>query len=143
MEISEILKGLIQAKFKSIQLFSNNKSIIIKELHIHNGNNVTYDESKGKITLGVDSLTKNEKSLLFNELPKQLEGFGTPILETGLNDSLQNYKKAVDKIENKELIKFLKNKLPHEDWLILNTSIYLREVFANGGACRQNKNRYY
>lgn len=79
-------------------------------------------------------MTKEESALVFNELPKQLEEYGTPVLETDLSESLKSYKNAISKDENKELLQFLKTKLPQDDWAILNAAIYLREVFISGGS---------
>jgi glycosyltransferase involved in cell wall biosynthesis len=147
MGLADILKGFLTSKLKNlnINLLSNNK-IIVNKIHLSNKTETIYDEGTKTAEIGVNGLTGAELKTLLGALPKQLEKYGTPILEEDFGQTYKGYQDSICKQENQKIIAFLKDKLPKEDMLILNASIYLRDVLSHGGKTEPIKmqivNRY-
>lgn len=129
--LSKLLKGIISAKLKDINLLSNNTVIIAKEIKINMGGEHNYNAENKVLTIDYNSLSTEEQKIFMSELPKQLENYGTPILADNFSNTFTDFNSIVDL--QKDVIDFFRGKIPNDDIIILQAAIYLKSVLDKNG----------
>ncbi|HAZ10814.1 MAG TPA: hypothetical protein DCY56_06895 [Candidatus Omnitrophica bacterium] len=86
-----------------------------------------HDDSKN-LTINLAKLDSSERKALKDILPKAIED-GYSILEDETKKSIEDFKAKDSSAGNKEVLDFLKPKIPPEDFNIWRASLYMRSFF--------------
>ncbi len=108
------------SKFKEIHIFSDNTG---PKYEYHNHKKITINVSE-KV------LGKKESSQL-KQLLKSAEA-GTLLLEENSKKLLDDFSAVDQEKENRELLKYLKDKIPVGDLQVLRAALYIKNVFERG-----------
>lgn len=126
MSIFDKLKGILNIEFK-----------LCDKLVLHvNSNNVSkkieYKEEDKILDINLQGLDSGEKEKVKQVVNSAVNDEDYLLLEDESKKVIDDFKVKDKKSKNQEILNYLKDKIPTEDYIALRASLYLREKFREG-----------